>query len=487
MKSKVIILLLILLALISVSAVSASDNATVLGDGADSGVIVKNDSEISASPTVGYESFSTEFVVTLASQNQSLSNYTVKINVDGADYYRTTNATGQAVLKLKLAKGTYAVSYSFAGDNCTNPSNGTTEITVKSPTETKISQADKDINYRQGLNSVFIVRLVKSSGAGIANQTVTFKVNGKTYTNKTDSKGYAQIFLSLKKGTYTVKYSFSSNAPYLSSSGSCKITVKSSIAKGNGYWMWASGMKSVNLKTLKDKGTKHIFLHSYAVSLYGKSAVQSWIAKANKYGIKVHIWMQVCYDGKWIKPIKEDGSVDYGFLKKKVNIAVYYSQIKGVAGIHFDYVRFGGTAHKYENSEKALNYFVKKACVEVRKVNPNCIMSAAIMPEPDMMLYYYGQDIPTMTKYLDVIVPMAYKGNYEKSSYWIKTVTRTFVKQSNGALVWTGLQAYQSDSNVVRLSHSNLVKDARYAMQGGASGVILFRIGVTNLLNFNKV
>ena len=499
MRNKVLILLLILLALISISAVSASDNQTALEDSGEindvsddvsvneGDVAVRNDSQITVSTTKGYDNVATKFMFTLTSNNQTLSNCSIKINLNGVDYSKRTNDKGNAYLTVQLAKGTYNLSYSYAGDNNTAPCAVLDKVTIYTPVKTVIQQADKDINYRQGLKSVFIVRLLKSNGACVKNQNVTFKVNGKTYTNKTDSKGYAQIFLSLKKGTYTVKYSFSSNAPYLASSGSCKITVKSAMPKGNGYWMWASGMKSTNLKTLKDKGTKVIFLNSYAISAYGRSAVQSWIAKANSYGIKVHIWMQVCYDGKWIRPIRGDGSIDYGFLKKKVNQAVSYAKIKGVAGVHFDYVRFGGTAHLYKNSNNAINYFVKKACVEVRKVNPNCVMSAAIMPEPDMMDYYYGQDIPTMTKYLDSIVIMAYKGNYEKDASWIGDVTRTFVSQSNGAQVWTGLQAYQSDSNVVRLAHSELLNDAKVAVSAGAKGVVLFRIGVTNLLNFAKV
>ena len=251
--------------------------------------------------------------------------------------------------------------------------------------------------------------------------------------------------------------------------------------------MWASGIKSVNLKTLKAKGTKQIFLHSYAFQVYGKSTVTSWIAKANSYGMKVHIWVQCFYDGTWSKPLKKDGSLDYGYMKKKVANVVSYAKIKGVAGVHLDYVRFGGTAYNYDNSVNAVNYFVKKVCSEVRKVKPNCIISAAVMPEPGMMEYYYGQDISTMSKYLDVIVPMAYKGNYAKSTSWITYVTNSFALESNGAQVWTGLQAYQSDDHVVRLSHSALLKDAKSAVSGGAKGVVLFRIGVTNLLNFNKV
>lgn len=497
-----IIVIMIVMALLSVSAVCAEDNATVINQGyaLDDGIVgdgnssqsdevgpFKSDSELSAKDTIGYESFSTQITATLNSNGTALDSKPVIFNVKGVNYTRTTDSLGNAVLDINLAKGTYTVNYFFLGDNYTNPSNASATVTIKAPTNTVLKVADKDINYRQGSKSVFIVRLLTNAGKAVKNQEIVFKVNGNTYRNTTDSKGYARIFLSLKKGTHKVSFSFASNSPYLSSSGSHNVKVKSALAKGNGYWMWAGGIKSVSLKTLKSKGTKQIFLNSYAFDVYGKKTVTSWIAKANKYGMKVHIWIQIFYDGKWIKPLKKDGSLDYTMMKKKVAKAVYYAKIKGVAGVHMDYVRFGGTAHKYDNSVKAINYFVKKVCVEVRKVRPNCILSAAIMPEPDMNIYYYGQDIPTMTKYLDVIVPMAYKGNYAKNTAWLKDVTKTLVSQSNGAQVWTGLQAYKSDSNVKKLTLSQLLKDAKSAKSGGAKGVVLFRIGVTNLLNFNKV
>ncbi|WP_298502739.1 putative glycoside hydrolase [uncultured Methanobrevibacter sp.] len=487
---KLLIILLVALTLMSISAVSAVDNQTqsdfVSLDEIDSEPVRAN-TTISAKPVTGYETFQTEFTVNLTSDGEKLTGMPVKITVNDVDYDKNTDDKGLVVLKLKLKEGSYIASYSFAGNENYSPSNGTAKITVKAPAATVLKQADSNINYRQGSKTVFIVRLTKTYPAAVKYQNVTITVNGKTYKAQTDSKGYAQIFLNLKKGTYTVKYSFKGNSPYLASSGSCKIKVKESIPKGDGYWMWAGGMKTVNLKTLKAKGTKHIFLNSYAIDLYGRSAVQSWIAKANKQGIKVHIWMQVFYDGKWVRPVNKDGSLKYDYMNKKISKAKYYSKIKGVAGVHFDYLRFGGTAHYYDTSTKAINYFAKKASVEIRKSKPNCIISAAIMPEPTMMEYYYGQDVPTMSKYLDVIIPMVYKGNYAKNTAWIKSVTSTFVKQSNGAQIWTGLQAYKSDSNVKKLSHSELLKDAKAAKAGGAKGVVLFRIGVTNLLNFKAV
>lgn len=487
MKNKIILTLIILITLcLSVSAVAADENATdVPTDEVVDEPIVKSNSTLSASNVVGYDSFSTKYTVKLESNGSPLANRQVNISINDVTYEKSTNASGQASVSVKLSAGKYTAVSSYAGDENTTECLTTSTITVKAPTKTTIGVADKDINYRQGSKCVFIVRLLDANGKAVKNQKVTFKVNGKTYTANTDSKGYAQIFLKLKKGTYTVKFSFAKNAPYLASSGSYKIKVKAAMGKGNGYWMWASGMKSVNLKTLASKGTKQIFLHSYAIYKYGTSSVKSFISKAHKYGMKVHIWMQVCYEGKWVSPVNKDNTFKYSFINKKIAEAKKYAKIGD--GVHLDYMRFGGTAHKYTTSTKAINYIVKKISVGVHKIKSNSIVSVAIMPEPSMMTYYYGQDIPTMSKYVDALLPMVYKGNYNKDTSWIKSVTKTFVSQSNGAQIWTGLQAYKSDSNVAKLSHSALLKDAKAAKDGGATGVILFRIGVTNYLNFAKV
>ena len=486
MKKRLIILLVILLVMFtSIATVSAGDNITSSDDASN---ITRTDSEISSSNTVGYESFKTDISFKLTSNNTALALKDVNVDVNGKTYKKTTNSKGMASLSLNLKKGTYNVKFTYAGDNYTNPTNLTTKLTIKSAEKTTLKVGDKNINYRQGSKCLFYVKLTDSKGKVIKNQQVTIKVSGKTYNVKTNKYGNAKIFINLKKGTHKVKYSFKKSSPYLSSSGSWKIKVKPKIAKGNGYWLWSSHMKKVNLKSLASKGTKHILLHIHAIAEHGKPAVVSFIKKAHKYGIKVHLWVQICYSGgKWVSPVNKDHTLKYGFMNRKIAEAKKYSKIKGVDGIHFDYIRFGGTAHKYKTSKEAINYFIKKASTEIHKSKPNCIISAAVMPEPKMMLYYYGQDISTMSKYLDSIIPMVYKGNYGKTTSWVKSVTKNFVKQSNGAQLWTGLQSYKSDSNSKKLTQSALLKDAKAAKSGGALGVMLFRIGISCNFNFKKI
>ena len=503
---KIIILFIVLLAALSVSAVSAEDNMTdVIGEDidaepiveqvidsdetvSDEGEVDQSTSQIVSSNATGYESFKTTVSLKLTADGKPLASKQVSILLNGKTYNRVTDNDGKASLSLYLNVGTYTAQFTYLGDNMTTNATGTATVVIKEPVKTSLKIGDKYINYRQGSKCLFYVKLVDAKGNPIKYQTVKFRVAGKDYFAKTNKLGNAKIFLNLKKGKYKVKYSFQKTSPYLYSKGECVIKVKAKMAKGNGYWLWPMHMKSLNLKSLASKGTKHIFLQAYSISAYGKSSVVSFIKKAHSYGMKVHLWMAVCYDGnKWVSPVRDDGSFKHAFLNKKINEAVRYAKISGVDGVHFDYMRFGGTAHLHKNSDKVINYFVKKASTKIHNVRPNCMVSVAIMPEPSAMLYYYGQDVPTMSRYVDALLPMVYKGNYNQPTSWITSVTKSFVSQSSGAQIWTGLQAYHSDSYPKILSHSLLLKDAKAAMKGGAKGVVLFRIGISCNLNFKSV
>ena len=264
-------------------------------------------------------------------------------------------------------------------------------------------------------------------------------------------------------------------------------SITNTNSKGNvAIWVKSSDMGSVNFATLAKYGVNQIFLNYYAYTKFSESYVNSWIANATKNSINVHIWVQVFYDDGWINPIK-NGVIDTTFLNKKINECLKYASMPNVAGIHLDYLRFPGTAYKYEKSVEAINTFVKNVVTKLKDKYPKIIISAAVMPESiSSDKYYYGQDIVTLSKYLDIICPMAYKGNYKQSSAWIKSVTSTFVKASLKAQIWTGLQTYKSDDDLVKLSVSALSTDCKNAVNGGASGFGLFRYGLTNYFNFTS-
>jgi hypothetical protein len=82
---------------------------------------------------------------------------------------------------------------------------------------------------------------------------------------------------------------------------------------------------------------------------------------------------------------------------------------------------------------------------------------------------------------------MVYKGNYRASTAWITSTTKWYVDNSQGASVWAGIQTYASDNNPTKLSVSDLTADVNAAYSAGANGVVLFRYGISNSVNFNSL
>ena len=242
--------------------------------------------------------------------------------------------------------------------------------------------------------------------------------------------------------------------------------------KNFGYWVFGADMLKVNLETLKKNGVTDLFLNYYAFETHGESKVTAWIKKANAQKINVHIWVQCFYNGKWINPKTAN-------LTSKLNEIKKYAKISGVKGIHLDYLRYPGNAYKTSGGSTAITNFVKK----VRSQNPKVFLSCAVMPETECKKYY-GQDIDALSKTVDVIVPMQYKGNYNGGTSWLKSTTKFF---SGKAKIWSGLQTYKSDDNPTKLTASELLTDAKTCISNGAKGVILFRYGISPTVNFTSL
>lgn len=445
-------------------------------------VITSSKTKVVASAYTAYVGFKNTYSVRFTVGGNPLSHKWVTFKVNGKTYSVKTNLKGNAMLDLALPKGKYKITFSFAGQKNINPVSGSSKITVKKPMPVWIMKVNNQV-YMHKQVKYFKVKLQDSRGNPVANKRVVFKVVGKKFVKRTNSKGIASLKIKLKAGNYKIKVWSLKNSKYGKALKTYKIKVNPIPSKNNGMWLFGKDMYSVNLKKLQKNGFKHILLNFKAIELYGKKGVEKWVKKANGYGMKVHLWMQVFYSGgEWQNPAR--GGIDYGMINSKVNEAKSYAKIKGIAGVHFDYVRYPGNAYDYDNSVDAINTFVKKASKAIHSINKNLIVSAAVMPEPSAMIHYYAQDIPTMSRYLDVIIPMVYKGNYNSGSGWIKDVTKTFAKQSKRAKIWTGLQSYYSDDNWDCLPTGELMGDARAAVSGGADGVILFRFGLFNDINF---
>ncbi|SEK54225.1 Putative glycosyl hydrolase domain-containing protein [Methanobrevibacter gottschalkii] len=431
-------------------------------------------------------SFKNTYKITLTADGIPLSNRIVKFTINGKSYSKKTDSKGVASLPIGLKAGKYPIKFSYAGEKNIKKVSGSSIVYVIKGMPKKIIKANS-LTYKNKVSAPFKIKLVNGRGNILKNKKVTFTLDGRTYTKYTDNNGIATIYLKLSWGTHSLKVSSAKTSYYKSVLKKYSIHIKSK-AVNNGLWMFSSDMKKANLASLKKVGTKHIFLYAKAIDVWGRSDVEKFIKTASGYGIKVHLWMKVFNDDndKWINPVKK-GKINYGLIKSKINLAKEYAKVKGVAGIHFDYLRYPGNAYKYSNGVNAINYFTKAATSAIHAINSRFIVSAAVMPEPSDMKYYYGQDISTMGKCLDVIIPMIYKGNYNAGSSWIQKTTLKFVKKSGHAKIWSGIQTYHSDRSPIKLTSSALLKDADAAAAGGADGVILFRYGLTNLINFNKL
>ena len=397
--------------------------------------------------------------------------------------YIVTDANGQAKYSTKnLALGHHPVKIKYYGNGTYRESNqAAVKIVVSNPT-TKLTW--KSSNYFTEGKVTFKVLFTDTSNVALPGKVVKLTINSKTYSATTDSNGYATFTISLNHGTYTASYSFASDGLLKASSGSAKVILNKRLTLDNvyGYFVFGSDMKNVNLKQLAADGTTDLILNYYAIEKHGKSSVENWIANANNFGMRVHIWMQVYYEGSWVNPVS---SGDYN--NQKIAEAQSYARIKGVSGIVLDYLRYPGNAYKTSGGTDAISRFTKSITNEIHKINSALIVSATPMPETTVSEYYYGQDYSAISSYVDVVIPMVYKGNYGKSTSWIKSTADWYVDNSRGAKVWTALLAYRSDDDGTWIPTSELINDINNARYAGSSGVILFRYAMTNLIDFKNL
>ncbi|MDO5823739.1 Ig-like domain repeat protein [Methanobrevibacter sp.] len=170
------------------------------------------------------------FTVTLKSKHDVLiKNKNVVFKFKNKKVTVKTDSNGKATLSIPaLSKGTYSISYSFAGDKYYSGSSESGKIYVQKST-TKLTSSTLKMQYNDG--SKFAVKLTKNNKV-LANKNVKFTFNGKTYTQKTDSKGMAYLDVgNLKPATYTVKYQYLTPSSFDYCQGSNKIVISKQTAK----------------------------------------------------------------------------------------------------------------------------------------------------------------------------------------------------------------------------------------------------------------
>ena len=154
-----------------------------------------------------------------------LSGKTVTFVFNGKTYTKTTDSKGVASLSITSppAGSTRVISYAFAGDSNYGPSSSG-NITLKIKASTTIKNSGTAMKNA----TLYNVTLKDSDGNPLAGKVITFTLDGKTYTNTTDSNGVAHIFISESSPKSTkLTYKFAGDDNYTSSSGSVTVNVVS--------------------------------------------------------------------------------------------------------------------------------------------------------------------------------------------------------------------------------------------------------------------
>jgi hypothetical protein len=278
---------------------------------------------------------------------------------------------------------------------------------------------------------------------------------------------------------------------------SCNEAQEDRYENRNAIWLWGKHMKEAPIQEWADKGYGHILLNEAAFDKWGEEEVYGFIDDCEELGMTVHIWFQAFYfDGKWVSPIDDEKkAIKQDFYDMVIERAMGYVN-KGVKGIHLDYIRYGGTAHKHDYPEcratDSITEFCRQLNAAVKAVNPEVILSAALMPEINSE-HYYGQNPAEMGKYIDVLMPMVYRYGYageDKSLEWVNEVTNWFEANSDQAEVWVGIQTYSvnlENGEPISLDAEQLLSDCKDITNTNATGVVLFRYGLGDFPDVNDL
>ena len=211
-------------------------------------------------------------------------------------------------------------------------------------------------------------------------------------------------------------------------------------------------------------------------TIWGKAGtIEDVIKKFKDSGIRIHAWIPTFKDanGGWISPKNWSTTKinDFGTI---LDIVKDLNKIEGLAGIHFDSIRYPGTA---KGDSASINSFCKSA----REACPNKILTGAIMGEPSANTYSYGQDASAMLSAgLDYLVAMIYRCTYGGDQTWMKEVMTAF-HAINPTRIIAGVCCYNSDDDATSYSASTLLSDIKAMINAGSKGFAIF---IEHLSNF---
>ena len=141
-----------------------------------------------------YKNDSQYLIKVLDKSGNPLIDKTVKMNINGVFYHKTTNGSGIAKLNINLNPGEYILTAYYDDLEVGN------KITVLS----RLFGSDIESTYGNAVD--FSVNLLDSMGNPLSNTLVSFNIAGQILTAYTNDDGIATINLNKSAGNYNIMY-----------------------------------------------------------------------------------------------------------------------------------------------------------------------------------------------------------------------------------------------------------------------------------------
>ncbi len=134
-----------------------------------------------------------KFQATIYDKNGSLAvGKNVTFNINGVFYTKTTDSNGVVSLAIKLRPGEYIITTMYEG------------LAVGNNIVVLPTLVTRDLNMTYGDGSNFTAQTLDGQGKPLANQNVTFNINGVFYNKITDDNGVASLTMRLMSGKYII-------------------------------------------------------------------------------------------------------------------------------------------------------------------------------------------------------------------------------------------------------------------------------------------
>lgn len=207
---------------------------------------------------------------------------------------------------------------------------------------------------------------------------------------------------------------------------------------------------SYDLNAMKNSGITDVFMlvsSSPSASNYYKTYLPKIIPKFHAAGITLHAWIFPNFTAQDVARIAAMG-----------------------VNVHLD-LEFG-----YYPSTEYLTSYVSK----IRTACAGRIFTVAVDPNAPGVDSgpINGEDYSLIAPYVDAIVPMLYKGDFDLSDSGMRSAAAYMQKQAPGKL-WVALESYISDNDpVTKSSTTNLVEIND--VKAYSNGLVSFRYGLSN-------